>query len=177
VKVHIACTIARTLAAGSIAVMVLIWPGTPVRAVEGFAITGQVDGLYPGADMTLHALVSNPYPFPIRVTSVGATVRDAGPACPASLIEIHDSHAEVEIPRDASGTVPLAIRMDPIAPDACQGATWTLTFTGTALASGASDLPSTNTVPVHDLFALIAIGALIVGAGLLASLRRRNVVP
>lgn len=173
VRVRIACT----LAAGSIAAMILIGPGTQVRAVEGFAITGQVDGLYPGADMTLDARVTNPYPFPIRVTSVGVTVQDAGPACPAWVIEVRDSRAEVDIPPNATGTVPLSIRMDPTAPDACQGATWRLKFAGTALAPGESDLPSTNTIPVQDLFALVAIGALIVAAGLLASLRRRNVVP
>jgi hypothetical protein len=176
VKVRIACAIARALAAGGIAVIVLIGPGTPVRAVEEFAISGQVDGLYPGADMTLDARVTNPYPFPIRVTSVGTTVRDAGPACPASVIEVRDSRAEVDIPRNATGTVPLAIRMDPSAPDACQGATWTLIFAGTALAQGASDLPSTNVLPFNDLFALVAIGALILAAGLITSLRRHNVV-
>jgi LPXTG-motif cell wall-anchored protein len=175
--VRSACTIARTLAAGSITAMVLIGPGTPTRAAEGFAITGQVDGLYPGADMTLDARVTNPYPFPIRVMSVGATVRDAGPACPASLIEIRESHAQVDIPRNATGTVPLAVRMDSSAPDACQGATWTLIFAGTALARGASDLPSTNTIPIQDLFALGAIGILIVAAGLLTGLRRRKVGP
>jgi hypothetical protein len=176
VKVRIACILARTLAAGSIAAMVLIVPGTPVRGVQGFAITGQVDGLYPGADMTLDALVTNPYPFPIRVTSVGVTVHGASPACPASMIEIRDSRAEVDIPRNTTGTVPLEISMDPTAPDTCQGATWTLTFAGTAVAHVASDLPSTNTVPLPDLFALTAIGALITAAALLASLRRRNVV-
>jgi hypothetical protein len=175
VKVRVAWTLARTLAASSIAAMLLIGPGTPVRAVDGFAITGQVDGLYPGADTTLDARVTNPYPFTIRVTSVEVTVRDASPACPASVIEVRDSRAEVDIPRNATGTLPLEIRMDPTAPDACQGATWTLTFAGTAVAHGASDLPSTNAVPVHDLLALGAIGALIVAAGLLAGLRRRSV--
>ena len=173
-KAPIACNFARILAAGSIAVMVLIGPGTPVRAVEGFAITGQVDGLYPGADMTLDARVTNPYQFPIRVTSVGVTVQDAGPACPAWVIEVRDSHAEVDIPPNATGTVPLSIRMDPTAPDACQGATWRLRFAGTALAPGESDLPSTNTIPFQDVFALVAIGCLIVAAGLLAGLRRRS---
>jgi hypothetical protein len=174
VKLRVAGSLARGLALGSIAATVLIGPGTAVRAADGFVITGQVDGLYPGAEMTLEAGVTNPYPFSIRVTSVGVTVRDAGPACPASMIEVRDSRAEVDIPANATGTVPLAIRMDVTAPDACQGATWTLIFAGTALADGASDLPSTNTVPVHDLFALGAIGALIVAAGLLAGLRRRR---
>jgi hypothetical protein len=163
-KVRVACTLARGLFVGGIALTVLIGSGMPVRAADGFAITGQVDGLYPGADMTLNARVANPYPFTIRVTSLGVTVRDAGPACPASVIEVQDSRAQGDIPSNATGTVPLEIRMDPTAPDACQGATWTLTFAG-----------STNTVPVHDLFALGAIGALLVAAGLLAGLRRRSV--
>ena len=148
-----------------------------MRAVEPFAITGQVDGLYPDADLTLDARVTNPYSARIRVTSIAVAVRDAGPGCPASMIRVRDSRAEVEIPANATGTVPLEMRMEPSAPDACQGATWMLTFAGTGLVDAAGDLPSTNTVPIDDRLALVAIGVLIVVAGLLTTLRRRNAVP
>lgn len=112
---------------------------------EEFEITGEVGGLYPGAEMTLEARVSNPYPFPINVTSVETTVVDASPGCPASMLEIRGSDQEVEIPPGATRMVPLDVRMDRGAPDACQGATWPLEFTGTA--TGAE--PGTGASPAH----------------------------
>jgi hypothetical protein len=105
-----------------------------VRAQEKdeFEITGEVGGLYPGAEVTLQTRVTNPHPFPIRVTSVAATVGDAGPGCPASMLEVGGSEEAVEIPAGETRSVPLAVRMDRTAPDACQGATWPLEFRGTA---------------------------------------------
>ncbi len=171
---HSIFNLVRGLAASAIAAGVLIGPAPVVHAQDAFAITGAVDGLYPGADMTLDVRITNPHPFWIRVTSVAVTARDAGPACPASVLELRDSQAAVDIPPGATGRLPLEIRMDPGAPDACQGATWTLEFTGNAVAAGASGLPSTSMRTARDLGLLVASVALFAAAGLLASLRRRK---
>jgi hypothetical protein len=121
------------IAAGVIAALFLIGQGAAsVHAEENFTITGEVGGLYPGAETTLNAQVTNPQPFPIRVTSVAVRVRDASPGCPASMLEIRGSENAVEVPPGATRSVRLDVRMDRSAPDACQGATWPLEFTGTA---------------------------------------------
>jgi hypothetical protein len=120
---------------GMVACLVLSGQATASgRAQEKgeFEITGEVGGLYPGAEVTLQTRVTNPYPFPIRVTSVAATVGDAGPGCPGSMLEVEGSEMAVEIPAGETRSVPLDIRMDRTAPDACQGATWPLQFRGTA---------------------------------------------
>jgi hypothetical protein len=114
------------------------------RAADDFAVAGEVDGLYPGASMTLDAVVTNPYPFTISVVSVSVSAADAGPGCPASMLSISGSTDAVEIPARSVGTIPLAVRMSSSAPDACQGAVWPLQFSATAVAPGEGDLPDSG---------------------------------
>jgi hypothetical protein len=163
------------IAACVIVAVVLIGLSAPsVHAQGGFEIAGEVDGLFPGADMTLDAEVTNPYPFAIRVISTTVTVLDASPACPASMLEIGDSHATVEVPPGGTGTVPLDVRMSLNAPDACQGATWPLEFTGTAVGTATSGLPGTSVIDPRDLAALVVIGAAMLAAGIVAISRDRR---
>lgn len=166
--------LARGLAASAFAALVLLGPGPLVYAQDTFGITGEVTGLYPGADATLDVRITNPQPFWIRVTSVAVRARDAGPGCPASMLELRDLHTVVNIPPGATGRLPLEIRMDAGAPDACQGASWTLEFTGSAVAPGANGLPSTSMSAARDVGVLVASVALFAAAGLLAGLRRRK---
>jgi hypothetical protein len=170
---HTLTNLARGLAASAFAALVLLGPA-PAHAQDAFAITGEVDGLYPGADLTLDVRITNPQPFWIRVTSVAVRARDAGPGCPASMLDLRDSQAAVNIPPGATGRLPLGIRMDPGAPDACQGASWTLEFTGSAVAAGANGLPSTSMSAARDVGVLVASVALFAVVGLLAGLRRRK---
>jgi hypothetical protein len=144
-----------------------------VRAADEFAISGKVDGLFPGANATLYARVTNPYPFTIRVVSTTATVHDASAACQASMLEIGDLTATVEISPGGEGTVPLDVRMDLAAPDACQGATWPLEFSGTAVGAAPSGLPGTSVIGPTGVAGLVAIGAVLVAVGLLALVRKR----
>jgi hypothetical protein len=157
-----------------IGLAVMAIPTPVVRAADRFAIAGEVDGLYPGATATLDARLTNPYPFAIRVISATATAQDASVACPASMLVIGDAQAEVEIPARASGSVPLAVRMVRSAPDACQGAIWPLEFTGTAVGPDTTELPGTSMLHPRNLPVLLAIGAALIGAGLVALGRRHH---
>jgi hypothetical protein len=163
------------VAASLIVALVLVeLSALPVRAEDGFEIAGEVVGLYPGAHATLDAQVTNPHPFAIRVITTTVTVLDAGPACPASMLEIGDSQASVEIPPRETGTVPLDVRMSRGAPNACQGATWPLQFTGTAVGTGSSGLPGTSMIDPRSLSALVTIGAALLAIGIVAVGRDRR---
>jgi LPXTG-motif cell wall-anchored protein len=163
------------VAASLIAAFALASLGAPpAHARDEFEIAGEVDGLYPGAETTLDAVVTNPYPFAIRIMSTSAMVLDAGAACPASMLEVGDAQATVDVPAGATGIVPLPVRMDMSAPDACQGATWPLMFTGTAVRTDVGGLPGTNVLDPERQAALALIGSVLLVGGLLVARRRRR---
>jgi len=157
----------------------------------GFGVGGDVDGLYPGAETTVQATVVNPQSFTIQVTSVGVTALDASPQCPGALLSFREEAATVDIPAGGTGTVPVIVRVDAGLPDACQGATWPLSFIGTAVSSaGGSPTSSPNAdgsgsgtrggglaLTGADLAGLAAVGAGLVAVGVTArrvSRRRRR---
>lgn len=165
----------RGVAAWIVASLVLVGlSAPPVAAQDGYTIVGEVDGLFPGADTTLDARVTNPHPFTIRVVSTNVTVLDANPACPASMLEIGDSRATFDVPPGGTGTVPMAVRMSLGAPDACQGATWPLEFTGTAVGTPTSGMPGTSMIVAGGTAAMAIIGAALVAGALIAAGRRRS---
>jgi hypothetical protein len=154
---------------------------------DAFEISGEVNGLYPGANATLEARVTNPQPFTIRVTSVATAVENADPSCPGSMLEIGDVRAPVDVPSGATGSVPLAVHMDGSAPDACEGAIFTLEFVATATDTGGSasqssppnsaghgSLAFTGTDIVKVLAVALALAALGVLARRAAHRRRRT---
>jgi hypothetical protein len=156
---------------------------------DAFEISGEVDGLYPGANTTLDARVTNPQPFTIRVTSVATAVDSANPSCPGSMLEIGDVRAPVDVPSGTTGTVPIAVHMDGNAPESCQGVTFTLEFVATATDTGApasqsmtpksagqGSLAFTGT----DIVKVLAIALALVALGVLArraAHRRRRTAP
>jgi len=157
----VACAFATAVTAGALA--------APAYGQETFTITGAVEGLYPGATATLVAKVTNPHPFAIRVTSVGATTVSGG-ACPPTMLTVTGSTTEVVIQPGATGDVPLTVHMDSTADDVCQGATFTLAFNGTAAeAAGAS----ASGMPVTGIAigGLVATGTALISIGL--AVRRR----
>lgn len=184
-------TALRRLVGGAVVAMVavptLLGRATASHAQEPqdrFRIAGEVDGLYPGAELTLEARVTNPYRFPIVVTTLGATVGEAAPGCPASMLEVRTSDVEVEVPAGAVRSVPLRVRMDRGAPDACQGVTWPLQFRGTATetetaaaAPGSGDAgPDAFAYTGLDLLVLIVTAVSLAAAGVVAlhQARRRR---
>ncbi|MBA2634984.1 MAG: hypothetical protein H0U86_18630 [Chloroflexi bacterium] len=163
------------VAACVVGTLVVVGLSAPsVRGQDGYTIAGEIDGLFPGADATLDARVTNPHPFTIRVISTSVTVLDANPACPASMLAIGDSRASFDVPPGGTGTVPLAVRMSLGAPDACQGATWPLEFTGTAVGMATSGLPSTSMIVAGGMALVVIIGTALLAGGLLAAGRHRR---
>jgi hypothetical protein len=102
------------------------------------------------------------------------TVLDASPACPASVLEISDSQASVVVAPGGTATVPLDVRMSRGASDACQGATWPLEFTGTAVGTPTSGLPETSMIDPRGPVALVALGAALLVGMLIAGGRDRR---
>jgi hypothetical protein len=113
----------------------------PSAAQEDFQLSGELAGLYPGIETTLDVAVTNPQPFAIEVVSVDVTALDAGPACPGALLEFGGIASTVDVPPGSTVSVPVSVRLDPAAPDACQGVTWSLRFTGTATAPDPAPAP------------------------------------
>lgn len=97
-----------------------------------FELTGSVDGLYPGANLALPVRVENPARFAVRLLTLEVRVADAGPGCPASTISVGPYPGGVQVPARGEVVVDLPVTMIPGAPDACQGATFALTYRGTA---------------------------------------------
>jgi hypothetical protein len=101
-----------------------------------FIVVGSVDGLYPGQQADLPVTFVNGQAFDLLVDS--ATITAAGTAgCSAGNLQL----SSVTFPspilvaaRDASDqTIPFGLRAS--APDACQGATFTVTVTSKATAA------------------------------------------
>jgi hypothetical protein len=116
-----------------------------------FTIAGGASGLYPGGRLPLGLTVTNPQSFGIRVDTVTVKVSDpAGggrtPKCTGAAIEIGLPGADpvpagqpipvsVDLGKKATASAQLEVRMIADAPDACQGASFGLTYSGTAVKS------------------------------------------
>jgi hypothetical protein len=103
-------------------------------AADRFTITGEVDGLYPGFLGTLDAQVTNSLVVPVRVDEVSGVVTRSSRDCPAATLSITTAKTSLHLAPAETGRVPLAMSMRADAGDECQGATFTLRFSGTSLA-------------------------------------------
>ena len=170
---------------GVIMLLLIAPAGASVPAAGDIEVTGEVDGLYPGAMKTLDARVTNPLPFTIRVTSLGASVGNASPGCLASMLEVDTSTTTVDVAPGATGTVPVRVRMDHSAPDACESVTFPLVFAATAVDTGFE--PTSPNGPIQtgsgslaftgtDIAKVLAVALALVALGVLArgAARRRR---
>jgi hypothetical protein len=97
-----------------------------------FALSGSVDGPWPGATKPLVVTVDNPYRFEILLISLDAEVSAASAACPASILHVTSLAGEVRIAARGQTTVALMASLDADAPNECQGVEWGLTYSATA---------------------------------------------
>ncbi len=102
-------------------------------AQEEFTVSGDIDGLYPGAVATMDAHVENPWDVAIEVTSVVVHVADANPGCPGSVLDVAATTESVTVAPLSEAVVPVEVAMDAGAGEACRGATWPLEFTARAV--------------------------------------------
>lgn len=115
-------------------------PGTPelVASVKKpVAITGvPVKGLYPGATRPLTVKVTNSYPFAIKVAPLTTRVRSTNrPGCTGAatnLVVVPAGSRGLPIGAHRSKTVLLRVSMPSTVANACQGATFSLSFSARA---------------------------------------------
>jgi hypothetical protein len=138
-------------------------------AADTFSIAGEVDGLYPGFDGVLNATVTNSLDVAIHVQRVDTTVTSVdATGCSAAFFGVDPATTSLDLAPGKSGVVPLTVHMDAAAPDACQGATFALTFQGT---SSAQDRAANPSAPIAlaftgtrtDVLAMTGITLLVIG--------------
>ena len=110
-----------------------------------FTLTTDYTGLYPNADVSVPVTVHNPEAYRLAVHTADVRVGDASPACSAANLEASSYSGDVIAPAHGDTTIPIRMHMLASAPDACQGATFPLSFT----ASGSPSTPSPARVPAH----------------------------
>jgi hypothetical protein len=106
-----------------------------------FTVTAPpVRGLYPGAVVPMRLTVHNPQSYPIRITGIGArltaTSKRACLPVPANLsVGARTGRPDLPIvvpPHGSRGAGQIALSMPNTVTDACQFATFTIHFDGTA---------------------------------------------
>jgi hypothetical protein len=112
-------------------------PELVASVAKRFSITGvPVTGLYPGATRPLTVKVKNIYAFPIKIGTLKTTVKSSNrPGCTgaaANLQVVATGARTVPIRAHKTKTVVLHVTMPPTVSNACQGATFSLSFSSTA---------------------------------------------
>jgi hypothetical protein len=105
----------------------------PVATDPPFTISGSVNGLAPGVGSQFPLTVSNPYDFPIKVTTLTATVGDAGASCLGQSVQVQPLRHPVQVPARGSAIALLAVTLSNSSPNVCQKATWPVTYGGQAV--------------------------------------------
>ena len=102
-------------------------------APKRFSISGHVVGLLPGKQLPLVLRIRNPWSRRIRVTSVGARIAASGRPCPVRNVKIGRFRGSLAVGPRAVRTLVLTASLRSGAPAACEGATFALTYYGTAV--------------------------------------------
>jgi len=97
-----------------------------------FGIKGRVRGLYPGARRQLTVRFRNPHNFPIEVLSVRVKVSHSDhQGCGRRWVRPRRAVTiSVLVPAKSKASASYPVRMRRAAPEACDGATWKLQFSG-----------------------------------------------
>ena len=101
-----------------------LWP-------ETLSLSGNVDGLYPGAALPLPVKVANTAAFDVVVTEINVTVIATG-GCSARNVAVSPFSGSVLVRKRATAMVPLTVTFLPTAPNECQGAAFGLLYTADA---------------------------------------------
>lgn len=103
------------------------------RIVDAFRISGKAKGLYPGGTRKMRVRVGNPHPFPIVVKRVRVTRRGGAAGCPGTAVGVRPFRGSRRVAPGRTAAIRMKIRLAAGAPDACQGVTFRLTFSGKAV--------------------------------------------
>jgi hypothetical protein len=98
------------------------------RSRSALRVSGNVDGLFPGARRSLRLRVWNTRGFPVLVVSVTVRVGNAGRACSSRELRIARVRRSFVVRAHRSRRIAVAVSMRRTAPDVCQGAVFPLRF-------------------------------------------------
>ena len=107
-------------------------PQANANGHQEFVVSGRVEGLRPGGTRSLALTVQNPNSVAIRVTSITVAAGTARPGCPGSSLVLPQWTGSLPVAQRGTASLSVNVRLPAGAPDACQGATWPLTYGGTA---------------------------------------------
>jgi len=141
-----------------------------------FTLTTNYTGLYPDADVTVPVTVHNPMAYDLAVHTANVQVGNATPGCTADYLEASPFSGDIVAPAHGDTTIPIRMHMLASAPDACQGATFPLSFSASGSPLGAPPSEGTSgfafTGANSWITTLVGIAAL--GSGLVLLFARRG---
>lgn len=105
----------------------------PPSRTKSFRLTGSVSGLYPGGVRPMVVTIANLSRQALDVRTIRvASVSSRRKGCSARLISSPGWSGHQRLPRSGTRRVSIPIQMAAAAPQACVGASFKLTLTGTA---------------------------------------------
>jgi hypothetical protein len=130
------------------------------QGLRPFAIEGEIEGLYPGAQVPLNIRVTNPHHDFLRVRSIDVEVQDSDlSGCRREWIRPgRNVTISTLVPPKSTSFLSYPVGMVDGAPAVCQGATWALNFSGTGTVAGGQgpsgggngDTPGDAAAPVGE---------------------------
>ena len=102
-------------------------------SAESFVVSGDVAGLAPGVTRTLSLRLSNPNRDAISVEALVVTVGDSSTGCSGDTLQVGALAGPVLVPGSGEAGASLPVTMASSAPSVCQGATFRLTYGGSAV--------------------------------------------
>jgi hypothetical protein len=140
-------------------------------AADTFAVSGEIDDLYPGYEGVLDARVTNTLDVRIHVDEVSGVVTGSD-GCDPSALTITTAKTSLDLAPGETGTVPLEVTMRSDAGDACQGASFSVQFHGS---SAAQDRPARALAFTGaDATALVGVALVLLVAGVVLVRRARE---
>lgn len=107
--------------------------GGDAGSAESFVVAGDVAGLTPGVTRTLSLRLSNPNHDAISVEAIVVTVGDSATGCSGATLRVGPLTGPVLVPGGGEAAASVPVTMAASAPSACQGATFPLTYGGSAV--------------------------------------------
>ncbi|WP_193605643.1 hypothetical protein [Nocardioides dongkuii] len=122
------------LAVGLLAGSATVAASGPTRPKPAFTISGGVDDLYPGAERRAVLRITNNRAWAIKVRRVVVTVASTNKSgCATSMVRSPGWAGSMRVAKGKTRVLRVPVRMRAVAPDACQGAVFSLRYSGWAV--------------------------------------------
>ena len=113
------------------------WSDRPVQRASvaaaskrSFAISGSMNGLFPGATLPIVLSVFNPNNTQITVTSISTTVGNASSKCHAGYLTVAAFSGSLPVASGQTVSVAVDATMSHSAPNSCEGVVFPLHYSG-----------------------------------------------